>query len=149
MNLKIREANLSDIDNGLLKVFIEGYRFHQNGRPDVFSNLSAESLKKDLIDNFSKFTILILLDKEEIVGYLAYDIKEKHSKKIHVDQLIITEKSRGQGYGKLLMNELIRIGKENNCERVELDCWTFNENALAMYEHIGFKKQRIMFEYDL
>ena len=47
------------------------------------------------------------------------------------------------------MNELIKIGKENNCERVELDCWTFNENALAMYEHIGFKKQRIMFEYDL
>lgn len=145
----IREANLNDIDNGLLNVFIEGYRFHQDGRPDVFSNLSDESLKKDLIDNFSKFTILILLDKVEIVGYLAYNIKEKHSKKIHVDQLIITEKSRGQGYGKLLMNELIKIGKQNNCERVELDCWTFNENALAMYEHIGFKKQRIMFEYDL
>lgn len=145
----IRKANLNDIDNGLLNVFIEGYRFHQNGRPDVFSKLSDESLKKDLIDNFSKFTILILLDKEEIVGYLAYNIKEKYSKKIHVDQLIITEKSRGQGYGKLLMNELIKIGKENNCERVELDCWTFNENALAMYEHIGFKKQRIMFEYDL
>ena len=145
----IREANLNDIDNGLLNVFIEGYRFHQDGRPDVFSNLSNESLKKDLIDNFSKFTILILLDKEEILGYLAYNIKEKHSKKIHVDQLIITEKSRGQGYGKLLMNELIKIGKQNNCERVELDCWTFNENALAMYEHIGFKKQRIMFEYDL
>lgn len=145
----IREANLNDIDNGLLNVFIEGYRFHQDGRPDVFSNLSDESLKKDLIDNFSKFTILILLDKVEIVGYLAYNIKEKHSKKIHVDQLIITEKSRGQGYGKLLMDELIKIGKQNNCERVELDCWTFNENALAMYEHIGFKKQRIMFEYDL
>lgn len=145
----IREANLNDIDNGLLNVFIEGYRFHQNGRPDVFSNLSDDSLKKDLIDNLSKFTILILLDKEEIVGYLAYNIKEKHSKKIHVDQLIVTEKSRGHGYGKLLMNELIKIGKENNCERVELDCWTFNENALAMYEHIGFKKQRIMYEYDL
>ena len=145
----IREANLNDIDNGLLNVFIEGYRFHQNGRPEVFSNLSDESLKKDLIDNFSKFTILILLDKEEIVGYLAYNIKEKHSKEIHVDQLIITEKSRGQGYGKLLMNELIKIGKQNNCERVELDCWTFNENALAMYEHIGFKKQRIIFELDL
>lgn len=145
----IREAVLNDIDNGLLDIFIEGYRFHQDGRPDVFSNLSDESLKKDLIDNFSKFTILILLDKVEIVGYLAYNIKEKHSKKIHVDQLIITEKSRGQGYGKLLMNELIKIGKQNNCERVELDCWTFNENALAMYEHIGFKKQRIMFEYEL
>ena len=88
----IREANLNDIDNGLLNVFIEGYRFHQDGRPDVFSNLSDESLKKDLIDNFSKFTILILLDKAEIVGYLAYNIKEKHQKKIHVDQLVIAEK---------------------------------------------------------
>ena len=149
MNIEIREASLKDIDKGLLNVFIEGYRYHQNGRPDVFSNLSDEILKKDLIDNFSKFTILILINNEEILGYLAYNIKEKHKKKIHVDQLIITENARGQGYGKLLMDEVMKIGKENNCERVELDCWTFNENALAMYDHIGFKKQRILFEYDI
>ena len=36
MDLKIREATIDDIDKGLLKVFIEGYRYHENGRPDIF-----------------------------------------------------------------------------------------------------------------
>ena len=51
MNFKIKEATLNDIDKGLLKVFIEGYRYHQNGRPDVFANLTDEELKNDLIQN--------------------------------------------------------------------------------------------------
>ena len=35
-------ATFDDIDNGLLSVFIEGYRYHQKGRPDIFKNLSEE-----------------------------------------------------------------------------------------------------------
>ena len=49
MNTKIREATINDVDKGLLSVFIEGYRYHQNGRPDVFTNISDEVLKEDLI----------------------------------------------------------------------------------------------------
>ena len=47
------------------------------------------------------------------------------------------------------MNKAKEIAEENNCDRIELNCWMFNENALAMYEHIGFKKQRIMYEMKL
>ena len=36
MNIIIREATIDDLNKGLLKVFIEGYRYHQNGRHDVF-----------------------------------------------------------------------------------------------------------------
>ena len=31
MEINIREASITDIDNGLLEVFIEGYRYHQKG----------------------------------------------------------------------------------------------------------------------
>ena len=48
MNFDIREATLNDLDKGLLKVFIEGYRYHQNGRPDIFINVSNDTLKEDL-----------------------------------------------------------------------------------------------------
>lgn len=145
----IKKANVNDINNGLLDVFIEGYRFHQNGRPDVFLNLTNEDLKNELIEGFSKFCYLLLIENDNIKGYLAYEIRKNKIKKIHVDQLIITESLRGKGYGKKLIDEVIKIARENNCVRVELDCWTFNENAIAMYQHIGFKKQRILFEYDL
>lgn len=149
MNILIRDAKIEDIKNGLLDVFIEGYRFHQNGRPDVFVNITDDELKEDLIKNFEKFNILVLLADENIVGYLAYNIKEKHTKKMDVDQLIIKKEFRYHGYGKMLMDKVREIGKENKCDRVELDCWMFNSNAIAMYEHIGFDRQRILYEMKL
>ncbi len=146
MEIEIREANTNDIENGLLEVFIDGYRYHQNGRPDVFENLSDEELKQDLIKNFETLTTIVLIENNKIVGYLAYRIKERHVKKLDVDQLVISKNSRNKGYGKMLMNEVKNIAKEIGCARIELNCWLFNENALAMYEHIGFERQRIIYE---
>ena len=45
MEIKIREANIDDVEKGLLEVFIDGYRYHQNGRPDIFKNLSDKLIK--------------------------------------------------------------------------------------------------------
>ena len=146
MEIKVREASLLDIEKGLLEVFIDGYRYHQKGRPDVFENLSDEELKQDLIKNFESLTTIVLTENNKIVGYLAYRIKERHNKKLDVDQLVISENSRNKGYGKILMNEVKNIAKKSGCARIELNCWLFNENALAMYEHIGFERQRIIYE---
>ena len=145
MNFSIREATLNDIDNGLLKVFIEGYRYHQNGRPDIFDNLSDEELKNNLIKVLEELPVIVILDNGTVVGYLAYFIK-KHRKKLEVDQLVILEEYRGKGLGKKLMDEATRIAKANECNRIELNCWLFNENALAMYEHIGYVRQRTIYE---
>lgn len=149
MNYSIREATLNDFDKGLLKVFIEGYRYHQNGRPDIFANISDNDLKNDLIENFDRLNTIVILEDESIVGYLSYKIKEKHTKKLDVDQLVILEQYRGKGLGKKLMDEAKEIAIDNGCDRIELNCWMFNENALAMYEHIGYNRQRIIYEMEL
>ena len=149
MNYSIREATLNDFDKGLLKVFIEGYRYHQNGRPDIFANISDNDLKNDLIENFDRLNTIVILEDESIVGYLSYKIKERHTKKLDVDQLVILEQYRGKGLGKKLMDEAKKIAIDNGCDRIELNCWMFNENALAMYEHIGYNRQRIIYEMEL
>ena len=149
MNITIREAKLDDIDNGLLKVFIEGYRYHQKGRPDVFKDLSESELKNDLKNNFNRLSTIIILDDNKIVGYLSYVIKQHHTKKLDVDQLVISNSYRGKGLGRKLMNKAKKIAKENECDRIELNCWLFNESALGMYEHIGYNKQRIIYEMKL
>ena len=146
MNYIIREATTEDINRGLLEVFIEGYRFHQNGRPYIFANISDEELKNDLINNFDRLKTIIILDNDRIVGYLSYKIKKHHTSKLDVDQLVILEQYRGKGLGRKLVEESKKIAIENGCDRIELNCWLFNENALAMYEHIGFVTQRIMYE---
>ena len=66
-----------------------------------------------------------------------------------MDQLVILEQYRGKGLGKKLMDEAEKIARENNCDRIELNCWLFDVNALNMYEHIGFDRQRIIYEMKL
>ena len=145
----IREANINDIDNGLLEVYIEGYKYHHDGRPDIFLELSDEQLKKDLIENLDRLNTIVYVENNKVLGYLSYVIKKRHTKKLDVDQLVVKEEYRGKGIGKKLMEESKKIANENNCDRIELNCWMFNDSALAMYEHIGFDKQRIMFEMKL
>jgi ribosomal protein S18 acetylase RimI-like enzyme len=145
----IREANIEDIDNGLLDVYIEGYNYHMNGRPDIFIKISYDEMKNDLLKYFAKEKIIVVLLDNKIVGYLSYVIKKHHTSKLDVDQIVIKEEYRGMGFGKELMNEVKNIAQINNCDRIELNCWMFNESALEMYEHLGFQKQRIMYEMKL
>ena len=150
MNLfEVRKVKDGDIENGLLDVFIQGYRYHQHGRPDVFLNLSDNELSKDLDRTLENMQVIVILDDNMVVGYLAYKIKKGHTKKLDVDQLVIKDAYRSMGLGKQLMDEANDIGLKNGCDRIELNCWMFNENAINMYEHIGFKRQRIMYEKKL
>ena len=148
MNYTIREVKNEDIKE-LLNVYIQGYRYHQEGRNDIFVNLSDEELEKDLINNLNELSTIVLIKDNKIVGYLSYKIKGEYKKKLDIDQLVIEENYRGQGLGKKLVEQAKVIAKENNCTRIELNCWLFNKNALSMYEHIGFERQRIIYEMSL
>ena len=145
----IREVKDTDISKGLLNVFIEGFRYHYNGRPDIFSNKSDEELKEDLINSIMNDNIMVLEDEDRIVGYIQYEIREKHAKTMWVDQLVIDKQSQKKGYGKLLLDKVIELAKQENCERIELECWAFNDNAVGMYNHIGFSEQRVKLEKKL
>lgn len=149
MNISVRKATFNDIDNGLFSAFIEGYRHHQNGRPDRFKDLSNDVLKKELIDNFDSISIIVALNDEKVVGYLKYNVAEKSVRKLFIEQFAIIKDFRGKEIGKILMQEVKNIAIKNNCDRIELDCWTFNKDAISMYEHMGFTKQRIRFEFPL
>ena len=141
----IREAKKEDLNNNLLSLYIQGFRFHYNGRPDVFSNRTDGQLKDSLLEELTKLNFLVLED-DKIKGYVAYHIKDKHDKILWIDQLVIDENNRKQGYGKKLINKLQEIAKKEECKRIELDCWSFNQNAIDMYKHIGFDEQRVMLE---
>ena len=62
-------------------------------------------------------------------------------KKIGVDK-----KFRRNGYGKILINEINKKAKKENCNRIELICWNFNKNAIKFYEKMGMKVQKLTME---
>ena len=147
--MEIRKATTDDIDKGLLEVFIEGYRYHQNGRPDVFNIESDEELRKELVNNLDRCENIIAILDGKIVGHLAYRINERHGGVLYIDELVIKEEYRKHGIGRSLMEEAKKIALDNNCSRIEFNCWVFNDNALAVYDHMGFEKQRIFYEMKL
>lgn len=145
----IREANIEDIERGLLTVYIEGYRFHQNGRPDIFKDFTDSELKERLIEDFNRLVFLVLVLDDEVIGYSAIEIKERFTKKLNIDQFVILEKYRGKNYGRKLIDYTKKYAKDKQCERIELNCWMFNTGGLEFYEHTDFKRQRIIYEMDL
>ena len=95
MNTKIREATINDVDKGLLSVFIEGYRYHQNGRPDVFANISDDVLKEDLINNLNRLSTIVIFDgdTDNIIGEFAPKKDEKIIRIVPISPTEIKTKS--------------------------------------------------------
>ena len=56
-----------------------------------------------------------MLEENNIIGFLIYDIKNKQDKIMWIDQLIIDEKYRKKGYGKKLIENAEEIAKKENC----------------------------------
>lgn len=152
MNYEFKEAKISDLKKGLLELYIDGYNFHQLKRPDIFKEKTTQELEDDLINSIKQNnqTFLLLMINNTIIGYLSYRIKERNSiNNIWIDELVIDKKYRHQGYGKLLFNKLKSIGIKQNCQHIELNCWSFNADALLFYNKLQFNNQRVILEYDL
>ena len=146
MEFVIRKAKTSDINNGLFEAFVEGYLHHQEGRPDVFKELKEEELKQELKSRLDNLCNIVITYNNQVAGFVFYEFKEKNMKKIYIDEISVLEKYRRKGLGKRLMEEIYSIGKNNGCDRVELNCWIFNNAAFSMYDSLGYDKQRIIYE---
>ena len=90
---------------------------------------------------------------KKIIGVLIYKIKEikkhinlKDRNVLWIDELVVDEKNRGNGTGKVLFKEVMKIAKIKKCNFVELNCWDFNENAIKFYEKCEMKTQRNIME---
>lgn len=45
-----------------------------------------------------------------------------------------------------MMKEMEKVAEKLNCDRIELNCWSFNEGAIEFYKSQGMKIQRLNFE---
>ncbi len=58
-----------------------------------------------------------------------------------IDSVIVSSKWRGKGYGKILMEYLIKLAKDLGCLRLELTVRSDpdRKDALELYKKLGFK----------
>jgi RimJ/RimL family protein N-acetyltransferase len=64
-------------------------------------------------------------------------------------RLLIGEKTlRGKGFGQQAAIEALRYGfEELGCLRIDVDVFTFNKGAIALYKKIGFQEEGVMRDY--
>lgn len=102
MDIEVGEATIKDINNNLLKLYIDGFRLHQQNRPDIFKNLIEEELKQSLIEklNNENEKFLVVKDDKKIIGYLLYKIKEKKLKLFGLMNLLLIKILEDMDLGK-------------------------------------------------
>nr|WP_315020018.1 GNAT family N-acetyltransferase [uncultured Aminipila sp.] len=95
----------------------------------------------------------ILDENERVVGVIAAAIRENlfHCKKIvYIDEIVISEESRGKGFGRKGLNFVADYYKEQgDVVKLELSTDYQNTPARGFYTHIGFDDYAALYKIKL
>tara|TARA_B110000285_G_C15109039_1_gene609888 strand:+ start:178 stop:651 length:474 start_codon:yes stop_codon:yes gene_type:complete len=109
------------------------------------TQLDPEQINNDIFNHFvdslnPKHTVVVVenTDTNKIVGTITSLIEHKiiHNMGFvcHIEDVVVDEKYRGYGLGKLLLESAIQYAKENKCYKTILDC---SDNNVGFYEKNG------------
>lgn len=127
--MEIRRLKAFDAENlvEMVKVF----------RTDT-SNLKVS---KRFLENPYNY-LIASVEGEKIVGFvLAYQLQryDGQNDMIYIHEVSVLEEFRQKGIGKKMINEVIRICKENDISKVFLITNKSNKPAICLYESTGAK----------
>ena len=109
--------------------------------PEHYSDYFYESLLEELPEAFVVSEI-----SGKIVGYIMCKMEHGFSnfkklgfvKKGHVVSIAITDEHRRKGFGSVLVNEAINGVKTIQCSELYLEVRCSNNDAVRLYEKLGF-----------
>ena len=103
--------------------------------------VTVEDLLRDGFGENPLFYTFIAEVYSEIIGMALfyYRYSTWKGKTIHLEDLIVSEKSRGTGAGFALYSEIIKQGKKDNVRRIEWNVLDWNTPAIDFYNKTGAK----------
>ena len=140
----IRKATHNDIP-AISELYREQFREMAKLIPDFIKegDQSVEFLEKTISDDDSD--ILVYENDGIVVGFILLQAKERPvfdfmlpGKYCYIMDVLVTENSRGKGFGTALMNSAKDWAKEQNCSFINLDVLVNNHGAIKLYENLGF-----------
>jgi ribosomal protein S18 acetylase RimI-like enzyme len=82
---------------------------------------------------------IIAKDETGSQGYASYEINCKKIGLTKIHKLYVLSTAQGKGVGKILVNSIAKIAKENKNKTLSLNVYRQNP-AIEFYEKLGFKK---------
>lgn len=133
-NFRIRVANLND----LTKICeIEDVSFLHDPYP-------ACLIQRLLNDENSLFYVATC-EKDEIIGYLASKIEDKHA--AHLISLAVLPTQQRLGTATQLLEELTAILRQRGIREIRLEVRPDNKGAIKLYTQFRFREESIIPQY--
>lgn len=131
MSPRIRKIEASDFPT-LLELFEEFAHFEKT--PEKMTNsLDKIKAQQEFLKGF------IAEDNGTIVGYCTYFFTYHTwtGKCIYLDDLYVKPGSRGMGFGAELMQNVIKVGKKEDCAQLRWQVSRWNAPAIDFYDQLG------------
>jgi GNAT superfamily N-acetyltransferase len=133
--LEVRKAGVEDMPR-VLELIHELARFEKE--PEQVK-LTIKELEEGLTSEPCAFICFVGLINSSIEGMaLCYPrFSTWAGQTIHLEDLIVSEKHRKKGLGKMLYNRVLRHAQDRGVRRVEWVVLEWNKNAIDFYERTG------------
>ena len=152
--MEIRFAKGQDVP-GIIKLLQQVGRVHHEGRPDLFRSNAQKYGPSQVMDMLGKTDtpIFVAVEEEKVLGY-GFCIMENYQQHsvmtdrttLYIDDICVLEECRGKHVGKSLYEAVCRYAKSRDCASITLNVWSCNPGAMAFYEKLGLKPQKVGME---
>ena len=98
---------------------------------------NVDKMKRDYDEKLFDFHVAEV--DAGIVGISLYYFRYStwRGKMLYMEDIIVTEKQRGKGLGKLLFDKVLEISKEKGCSGMVWQVLDWNEPAIKFYKNYG------------
>jgi GNAT superfamily N-acetyltransferase len=132
MNLTIRRAVKEDCV--LLLELVKELAIYEKAPNEV--TVTPEHFTESGFGPHPVWWSFVAEENNSIIGFALYYIRYSTWKgqAMYLEDIIVTEKARGRGVGKLLMDRLIDEAKEKGFKRIVWQVLEWNEPAIIFYK---------------
>lgn len=145
------EADLPTVGRLLSQVL----RVHADLRPDLFragSRKYSDAELSELLRDAQR-PIFIYEEEGEVLGYVFCKIID-HAREpsttgyrnVYVDDLCVDASAQKRGVGRALMEHVFSYARGIGAHNVTLNVWCGNDGAIAFYEALGMREQKLCME---
>ena len=138
--ITIREVTVQDAEEITMLSHQLGY--------SIFQHQTLQNIKG--LKQSNDYEVFVAVHEQQVIGWMgvSYHISLESLPLCEVHGLVVNEKHRGQGVGKMLIEEAKQWSREKGVSKLRLRCNIKRAGAISFYQKIGFieAKQQKVFE---
>jgi RimJ/RimL family protein N-acetyltransferase len=157
MSVTVRRAEASDVP-AMAALNDDVQRLHIAARPDHFVPSSttaiSQAMERALGDSNLKFWVAEL--DARIAGYAIVRVRSTEPGQYlqgrlwwEIDQIGVDAGARERGLARALVDAIARAAADAAVASLELTCWSFNAEARAAFEKLGFAPKMLRMEREV